>query len=340
MRMTVSFACHVAETRGRCAKVPDMSSRLVASLASILAVVASLSCGAGTPQAHGPPTAPSTVASVPPPVRIFIGGDSRGDEAHVFPWSLQLAKEHGARAFFFLGDMETKPELQSHFVAELDAAGATGFSFFPLPGNHDVARRALGKDADPTERAAAEARFRASFFGGSRTPAKSAFDDKIVYSVDVDGGIHFVALDNVSQPGFGAEQLDWLSRDLAASSGKAKHVLVAMHKPFAKNGFTTHAMDEDGPQAIADSDAALAKLTAAHVEAIFVSHFHGYKELSSAGIPTYVTGGLGAPLDDKHGPDVAIHHVLELEVVGDDRPLRVTLLKFPGAPHFGVEHGE
>ncbi|MFI5302631.1 MAG: metallophosphoesterase family protein [Polyangiales bacterium] len=309
-----------------------MSPRWPAWLASVV-LVSAVACGGAVPEARAPITAP------PPSLKIFVGGDSRGDESHVFPWSLQLAKEHGVRAFFFLGDMEAKPDQQAHFVAELDAADAGAFPFFPLPGNHDVAKRDLGKDADPTKRADAEAHFRAAFLGVPRTPAKSAFDDKIVYSVDVES-IHFVALDNVSQPGFGADQLAWLARDLHEAVTRAKHVLVGMHKPLAKNGFTTHSMDEDGVAAVADSDAALSLIQAAHVEAIFVSHFHGYAKLSTGGIPTYVTGGLGAPLDDKHGADVAIHHVLELERVADDQPLRVTVLKFPGAAHFGAEHGE
>jgi hypothetical protein len=48
----------------------------------------------------------------------------------------------------------------------------------------------------------------------AQTPASSAFADKLFYSVDLDGGVHFVALDNVSQVGFGAEQLAWLEGNL------------------------------------------------------------------------------------------------------------------------------
>jgi hypothetical protein len=304
-------------------------------LALSLVVVTSFACGPASP----PAKAPDATAG-PAQMIFFVGGDARGDASHVLPWSLKLAKDHGARAFFFLGDMEAKPDEQPHFVSVLDASIGGAYPFYPVPGNHDLARRALGAESEPAQRAAAEASFRTTFLGNARAPVKSAFDDKIVYAVDLDGGVHFVALDNVSQPGFGADQLDWLARDLRAASTHAKHLFVGMHKPLAKNGFTTHSMDEEGDKAIADSEAALATMKSAHVEAIFVSHFHGYKELSIGGIPMYVTGGLGAPLDDKHGPDVALHHVLELRVVGDDRPVQVTLLKFPGAPSYGSEHGE
>jgi len=63
------------------------------------------------------------------------------------------------------------------------------------------------------------AAFRAHF-----GPAHYAFDHK---------GVHFIALDNVSDPGarFGREQLDWLRADLAARDRNAP-VVVFAHRPL------------------------------------------------------------------------------------------------------------
>jgi len=55
-------------------------------------------------------------------------------------------------------------------------------------------------------------------------PTRYTFDHK---------GVHFIALDNVSDPGgqIGKEQLDWLAADLGAQP-KAKPVVVLTHRPL------------------------------------------------------------------------------------------------------------
>jgi hypothetical protein len=126
--------------------------------------------------------------------------------------------------------------------------------------------------------------------------------DAVAYSVDLEGGIHLIALDNVSRKGegFGSTQLKWLAADLDAASAADKIILVGMHKGLAKNPVTTHAMDEDGPNAIQDSDAALALFTnekyKKYVAMVFVSHSHMYAAYNQDGLEVRLTGGLGAPL--------------------------------------------
>jgi len=75
-----------------------------------------------------------------------------------------------------------------------------------LPGEHDAA-----KDAG----AAFKERFGATHY---------AFDHK---------GVHFVALDNVSDPegAVGAAQIDWLARDLKAA-GRDRRIVVLAHRPL------------------------------------------------------------------------------------------------------------
>ena len=164
----------------------------------------------------------------------------------------------------------------------------------------------------------------------------SSIENKVVYSVDLPGGMHFVALDNVSQNGFGAEQLAWLASDLDQARGNpsVQHIVVGMHKPLAKNGVSTHGMDRDGPQALADSDAALALFVKHRVSLILASHVHEFAKLAQAGIPSYITGGLGAPLD-RSGPEHAFHHFLQLDATDDG--IQVTVVRFDGQPSMATD---
>ena len=185
----------------------------------------------------------------------------------------------------------------------------------------------------------AELRFRDRFLGRVRTPVQTSLPQRVVYSANLPGGVHLVALDNVSQAGFGAEQLAWLAEDLAraAASPTTRHVIVGMHKPLAHNGVTLHSMDADGDAAVADSDAALALLVRHHVELILASHVHQFSKFEQGGIPAYITGGLGAPLTGS-GEEHAFHHVLQLDVLPDR--IAVEVLRFDGRPALAPEGRE
>jgi hypothetical protein len=289
--------------------------------AAIALGAALAACGA----AGGRP--PPTVAEPVPDghTRIVVGGDSRDDAAHVLPWAFREARARGASAFLFLGDMELTPSFDAHFRRELGELGDV--PFYPVLGNHEVRLFGvfdLGHDA-------AERSFRAHFLGTRLTPIKSSLPGKVVYSVDLPGHVHFVALDNVSQKGFGKEQLAWLSDDLARARGNpdVRHVFVGMHKALAENGVTAHGMDEDGDAAVADSKAALAMFEHARVELVLASHLHEFARFYQGGIRCYITGGLGAPL--VHGTaDHAFHHFLVVDVAGD--AVTVDVVRFDGKP--------
>ncbi len=275
----------------------------------------------------GAPPAPVLPSPIPPgAVRYLVGGDSRDDVSHVVPWAFQGAKAREARAFIFLGDMELSPEMDGHFSRELNLLDP--IRFYPVIGNHEALL--FGRLAVSTKEF--ERDFHKNFLDQKRTPVQSRYEDKVVYSVDLDGGVHFVALDNVSQKGFGEGQRRWLDDDLAAARQRpeTRHVIVGMHKALAKNGVTTHAMDEDGPAAVADSDAALAILVKFHVDLILASHEHLFSHFTQAGIESYITGGLGAPLKTASGPEHAFHHLLQLDVT--DGGIRVSVIRFDGTP--------
>lgn len=226
--------------------------------------------------------------------------------------------------------MEITPQIDAAFAAELDQLGPV--LFYPVLGNHEVKTfgfMSLGV-------AGCERAFRARFLGTARTPVRSALPDRVVYSADLPGGVHFVALDNVTDKGFGAAQLAWLADDLAKASAdpSAKHIVVGMHKPLAKNGVSTHGMDRDGPGAAADSDAALALFRQNRVSLVLASHVHQFAKFDEAGIPAYITGGLGAPLDAV-GPDRAFHHFLQLDVTDD--AIQVAVVKFGGTSSVALQ---
>jgi hypothetical protein len=108
-----------------------------------------------------------------------------------------------------------------------------------------------------------------------------------------------------------------------------KHIVVGMHQPLAKNGVSTHGMDADGPEALADSDFALASFMKHKVSLIIASHVHEFAAFEQGGIQSYITGGLGAPLKG-NSPEHAFHHFLQLDV--DDAGIKVDVVRFGGAP--------
>lgn len=275
------------------------------------------------------PAPPAMPAPSPPPlpssgVRFIVGGDSRDDAAQVLPWALREAKARQACAFVFLGDMELTPSLDGRFEKALLLLDPV--PFYPVLGNHEI--KTLG--FLPLHVAHSERKFRARFLGTPRTPVRSSLEGRVVYSADLPGRVHFVALDNVSQNGFGSEQLSWLAADLDAvrTSSSADRIIVGMHKPLAHNGVSTHGMDADGARAIVDSDAALALLVEHRVDLIVQSHVHEFAFLTQGGIPAYITGGLGAPLDHA-GPEHSFHHFLQIDLEGG--ALHVTVVRFDGA---------
>jgi hypothetical protein len=294
-----------------------MKTRSEAVLALVM-VSTLFACG-------GSPAPAPVVPPSPPPVgfRYLAGGDSRDDSSHVVPWAFAEAKARQASGFFFLGDMELTPELDRWFSDELTQLGPV--SFFPVLGNHEIQQFGFL----PIGVASAEKSFRQRFLGSVDGAPASALVDKVVYSRNLPGGVHFVALDNVTQHGFGLDQMAWLEVDLtrAHADASTKHIIVGMHKPLAHNGISPHGMDNDGPGAIIDSDAALALFRKNGVSLILMSHVHQFARLELGGIPAYITGGLGAPLDNV-GAERAFHHFLQIDV--SDAGLEVSVVKFGG----------
>jgi 3',5'-cyclic AMP phosphodiesterase CpdA len=265
-------------------------------------------------------------------IRVAIGGDSRDDKNHVVPWAFQEAKRRGAKAFFFLGDLEITSAIDKRFLPALKDLG--DIPFYPAIGNHEVETFGIVKlpllDGQRKVK-----KFKDEFLT-ARGITLAPFPDTVVYSVDLEGGIHFIALDNVSRKGegFGQPQLDWLETDLKTASDSKKIIFVGMHKGLANNPVTKHAMDEDGPQAIKDSDAALAMFKKYRVAMVFVSHSHMYAAYAQDkdGLQVRLTGGMGAPLVKGLAEgDGGFHHFLLVDASSDDgkTSVRAQVVKFP-----------
>jgi hypothetical protein len=273
-------------------------------------------------------------------IRIAIGGDSRDDIREVVPWAFKEARRRGAKAFLFLGDLELHPAEDEFFLNKLkDLKTPPPIPFYPVMGNHEVLsfgflRRSDAKSQDRVKE------FKDRFI---KVPVNLAsFEDQVVYAADLDGNVHFIALDNVSRKGggFGTEQLDWIERDLKTASAAKKVILVGMHKGLANNPVTTHAMDEDGAAAIEDSDHALRLFSTYNVALVVVSHNHMYAAYNQHpanqhDIEVRLTGGLGAPLvKGLRADEGGFHHFLLVDVPpGENKtPLRVEVVKFQGTP--------
>jgi len=266
----------------------------------------------------------------PPPgvTRLAIGGDSRDDHLGVLPWAFQLAKKRGASAFLFLGDLEidrSEDKLVKRELADLQSV-----PFYPLIGNHEV--EFLGALRQPGGKHAVD-EFKEDFL--ATQGLKLAPIAEVAYGADIGPTVHYVAVDNVSRhkEGFGAQQLAWLGDDLKVARAANKVIVAGMHKGLANNPVTSHAMDEDGPAAVKDSDAALALFQQYGVAIVFVSHSHMYAAYTQGGIPVRLTGGLGAPLvKGLANADGGFHHFLLLDVPAGatKAPLHVEVVKFEG----------
>ena len=95
-------------------------------------------------------------------------------------------------------------------------------------------------------------------------------------------------------------------------------------------------MDEDGPGAAADSEAALALFVKDRVELIVASHWHGLAEYAQRGIRSFITGGLGAPLDKNPGKEGGFHHML-VATVPAEGPIAIEVVRFPGPASYATE---
>ncbi len=142
---------------------------------------------------------------------------------------------------------------------------------YPSRGNHDVGGPGY------------EERVTVPFTSGN----------KLYYSFDK-GSSHFIALaiDESSRYDSKSPQYQWLTNDLAAAKGKAKHLFVFFHVPPYSVG--SHGSDEDVRKVLCPL------FIKYGVRAVFNGHDHLYYHTLRDGIHYIVSGGGGAPLYPVH----------------------------------------
>jgi hypothetical protein len=179
-----------------------------------------------------------------------------------------------------LSRIEKEWEQYDRLAARIDAP------FYRIPGNHDI-------------------------FGRTSEKIYQERYGKGFYSVDVKG-CHFIMLNNLEGGVWGqmgSGQIEWLKKDLDASSGKVVFVFVHIPVWYPRANHVDKRwrdlwMTEIHP------------LLREHgVEAVFAGHFHRFGPIFKAdGITYYISGGGGARLTKVYAENGGVHHFLFAEV--------------------------
>jgi 3',5'-cyclic AMP phosphodiesterase CpdA len=159
--------------------------------------------------------------------------------------------------------------------------------FFVAIGNHD----------DGSDGSALEYRY---LFG----------DDSLNHHFDY-GGWRFILLDNVTTVRPYQETLGWLEKTLF-DTPDGQSILVATHKPLSTiEKWAYHSWDPENSQQFAGM------MIENRVDQVFFGHIHAYSTATMDGIPYTITGGGGAGLHDRYGPQGNVHHYLICDVERD-----------------------
>ncbi len=173
----------------------------------------------------------------------------------------------------------------------------TDIPYFVAIGNHD----------DGDEGQATEYRY---LFG----------DNSLNFHFDY-GGVRFVFMDNVTAVQPYDQTLSWLDRVLSETPpGHGK--LVFTHRPPADiEKWAYHAWD------LEESIIFTQTMTRRGVEHVFLGHIHAYSTATKNEVLYTITGGGGAGLHDRYGPEGNVHHYVICDVEPDGR-LRQTVVRF------------
>jgi predicted phosphodiesterase len=113
-----------------------------------------------------------------------------------------------------------------------------------------------------------------------------------------------------------ADELAWLSQDLAATSQPLK-IVVVHHPPFDPLG-GDHVMAQG-------SDAFMTLMAERDVRYVFTGHIHAYRTAQRDGVTYVITGGAGSPLDGDAAQG-GYHHYLRVAVHGAELSWEVVKL--------------
>jgi hypothetical protein len=225
--------------------------------------------------AHRTRVEPEVAKGASPPWRFAVAGDSRNCGDIVMPAIAEDAIRHHVAFYWHMGDFrwmtEVDEDMAQQYHGDLDVTAyrrdAWGdflanqiapFGFTPVYlgiGNHE-----LYKDTDHT---ASRSDYNAQFsywLDAPRLRAQRLLDNATADTLTTyyhwkQGGVDFIYLDNANEDGFGAAQLAWLERVLAAASSDpdVRTVVVGMHRALPNSLACGHSMNGDKDHENADS---------------------------------------------------------------------------------------
>jgi len=135
------------------------------------------------------------------------------------------------------------------------------------------------------------------------------------------GKARYVFFDNASDAVSSEQTLKWLDKTLAATpEGYRKY--VATHKP-PKNikKWAYHAWDGE------DSKIFTNLMTKHQVAEVYLGHIHAYSTARHGGVNYTISGGGGAGLHDRYGPQGNVHHYVICDV-GADGTVKQQVVRF------------
>ena len=223
------------------------------------------------------------------PFRFVVMGDSR---SNMSLWSFIIehisSLDHSPVFILGTGDLVSRgfvEEYRDYFIPPLLDKE---YPYFSALGNHDYGY----------EKLAVEYRF---LFG----------ENSLNYYFDY-GAYRFIFFDNVSKLIPEEETIAWLD-SLLADTPDDRHVVVVAHRPFKNiEKWAWHF-----PMNMEDSKAVTELMTKHKVSHVFLGHIHAYSTTTFEGVDYTVTGGGGAGLYNRYGPDGNVHHYIIVDAQPD-----------------------
>ena len=175
-------------------------------------------------------------------------------------------------------------ELHDYYIPPLLE---TDIPYFVTIGNHDT-----GDEGQATE-------YR-YLFG----------DNSLNFHFDY-GGIRFVFMDNVSAVQPDDETLTWLDSILSQTPPGFRKLVFTHRPPADIEKWAYHAWNLESSGVFTQT------MTKHGVEHVFLGHIHAYSTAIKDGVTYTISGGGGAGLHDRYGPEGNVHHYLICDVEPD-----------------------
>jgi hypothetical protein len=175
-------------------------------------------------------------------------------------------------------------ELHDYYIPPLLE---TNIPYFVAIGNHDV-----GGEGQATE-------YR-YLFG----------ENSLNFHFDY-GGFRFVFMDNVSAAQPYDQTLTWLDSILSQTPPGFRQLVFTHRPPADIEKWAYHSWNLESSTVFTQT------MTRHGVEHVFLGHIHAYSTAMKDGVAYTISGGGGAGLHDRYGPDGNVHHYLICDVEPD-----------------------